>query len=39
MKSSKQFLIDRILHQAKLGGVQLTEIEIRILAGCPTTRF
>jgi hypothetical protein len=31
MKSSKQFLIDRILEQAKLNGVQLTEIETRML--------
>jgi hypothetical protein len=31
MKSSKQFLIDRILHQANLDGVQLTEIETRML--------
>ncbi len=29
--SAKQFLIDRILNQAKLENVQLTEIEIRML--------
>ena len=29
--SSKQFLIDRILNQAKLENIQLTEIEIRML--------
>ena len=28
---SKQFLIDRILNQAKLENIQLTEIEIRML--------
>ena len=31
MQSSKQFLIDRILEQAKLEGVSLTDIEIRML--------
>ena len=31
MKSSRQFVIDRILDQAKLDGVQLTDIEIRML--------
>ncbi len=29
--NSKQFLIDRILDQAKLDGVQLSDIEIRML--------
>ena len=31
MKSSKQFVIDRILDQAKLDGVPLTDIETRML--------
>ena len=37
MKSSKQFLIDRILDQAKLDGVQLTDIEIRMLGFAEAT--
>ncbi len=31
MKSSKQFVIDRVLDQARVDGVQLTDIEIRML--------
>lgn len=31
MKSSKQFVIDRILDQARIEGVPLTDIEIRML--------
>ncbi len=34
---SKQFLIDRILDQAKLDGVQLTDVEIRMLGFAEAT--